>query len=232
MNDPDNPDIFLITSVINTGKNPWSYTNVRSVYSMEDRFQQTLQTIESIRQKMPKNTKIYFAECSDIPEYMIAKLKSATDVFFQFYGNEKIREACLLSKKKGYGELLKTQKVVEYILGTSVPFSRLFKISGRYYLNDSFNSDHFSTQNYCFRKPFPNSVCNPTVVYSVPFQKIRNFLVGLYKSAEEFEHTNQIMYEISMPSQMNPKDCIDCCGVSGYVAIDGTLYEDKLPTDS
>ncbi len=219
-------DIFLITSVINTGNHPWSYTNTRSVFSMEDRFRQSLHTIQTIREKMPEGTRIYFVECSDIPESMEEALKKATDQFFQCKEVPSIRAACIQSTLKGYGELLKTLLVAEYLLRENIQFRRLFKISGRYFLNDSFNSSKFSEESFTFRTPFPNSVCNPTVLYSVPSSLLEHFREGLLRSDEEFRQRTHIMYELSMPKQMNPKQCIDSCGVSGYVAIDGTLYED------
>lgn len=220
-------DICLITSVINTGTNPWSYTNIRSVFSMEERFQQSLTTICSIREKMPADTRIYFAECSDIPEHMEQALKDACDMFFQFKDNENVRSACLNSQKKGYGELLKTKKVMDQLLTDNIPFRRFFKISGRYFVNDSFREEMFSHEAFTFRQPFPNSTCNPTVLYSVPYCKREEFMKGLCQSEHEFQTVSTLMYEISMPSKMIPMHCIDCCGVSGYVAIDGTLYEDK-----
>lgn len=220
-------DILLITSVINTGNNPWSYTSIRSVFTMQQRFEQSKQSIQSIRDKMPKGTKIYFAECSEIPEIMETELSQLCDKFFQFKNDEDVSKGCLQSNKKGLGELLKTQKVVEYIVNEKIPFRRLFKLSGRYYLNSSFSETRFSLHTYSFRYPFPNSSCNPTVLYSVPYTKIQDFLVNLYQSQQEFETKNNMMYEIVMPSKMNPKECVQNCGVSGYVAIDGTLYEDN-----
>ena len=55
-------DLVLITSVINTGKVGWSYTQTRSSYSPEERYNQSLQTIDSIRKYLP-GAKIVFLEC-------------------------------------------------------------------------------------------------------------------------------------------------------------------------
>ena len=46
-------DLVLVTSVINTGKVGWSYTQTRSSYSPEERYNQSLQTIDSIRKYLP-----------------------------------------------------------------------------------------------------------------------------------------------------------------------------------
>jgi hypothetical protein len=45
--------ITLIPSVIMTPNTPLSYTNTRSVYSREERFEQTKLSISSAREKIP-----------------------------------------------------------------------------------------------------------------------------------------------------------------------------------
>jgi hypothetical protein len=223
----DIPDIFCITSVINTGNQPRSYTGIRSGYSMEERYEQSLQTIRSIRQNMPKGTLICFAECSDIPSYMERTLSAECDIFFQFKDDEYVRKACLQSAYKGYGELAKTKKVFEYILQNGISFSRFFKISGRYFLNDSFSERNFSKTSFTFRIPFPNSSCHPTVLYSVSYSNRETFLEQMIELEKEIEHCKDWPgYENLMPPKMNPKQCTPCCGVSGYVGFDKTFYQD------
>ena len=60
-------NLVLITSVINTPKKPLSYSNVRSVFTREERYEQTKKTIQSIREKIP-NYKIMIVECTDFTE--------------------------------------------------------------------------------------------------------------------------------------------------------------------
>ena len=57
-------DLFVITSVINTGHNPWTYTMTRSIYNPQERLFQTIKTIESIRKFT--NAKILLVECSQL----------------------------------------------------------------------------------------------------------------------------------------------------------------------
>lgn len=220
-------DIFCITSVLNTGANPWSYTGSRSKYSMEERYQQSLITIKSIREKMPKETCIIFAECSNIPESMEEVLKKSCDIFFQFKNKPEIADACLNSNKKGHGELLKTKEVITYILENKIQFNRFFKISGRYFLNDSFNASHFSDTDFTFRTPFPNSSCHPTVLYSVGYENKDAFLKGLKQTQDDIERGVWLGYEYMLPLKLNPCKSIQSCGVSGYVGFDGVFYEDK-----
>lgn len=61
-------NIVLITSLINTPTNiPWSYSETRSVFNREERFEQTKQTIKSIKERI-SNYKILIVECTDFIE--------------------------------------------------------------------------------------------------------------------------------------------------------------------
>jgi hypothetical protein len=218
-------DIFLITSVINTGSHAWSYTSVRSTYTPQQRFEQTLKTIESIR-KLADGSRIILAECSKLDTAMEEKLKSEADIYFQLYDIPDIREACLNSDKKGYGELLQTKHVVNYLTTTNMPFRRMFKISGRYFLNESFNKNLFSDSEFSFREPFPNSINYPTVLYSVPNAFLSRYSEAIATSHEEFKADTYRMFELSLPSKCNPVATVKTCGVSGLVAVDNSFYED------
>ena len=46
-------NLILITSVINTPNKPLSYTKNRSVFTRNERFEQTKKTILTVREKVP-----------------------------------------------------------------------------------------------------------------------------------------------------------------------------------
>ena len=75
-------NLVLITSVIAISDKPLSYTKTRSVYSTEDRYNQTLKTIDSVN-KIP-NKIVIFIETSDIPKDMEGKIKSLVDYYINF----------------------------------------------------------------------------------------------------------------------------------------------------
>ena len=60
-------NIVLITSVINTPNRPLSYTKIRSVFSRNERFEQTKETVYSIQKYLP-DSKIIMVECSNLTE--------------------------------------------------------------------------------------------------------------------------------------------------------------------
>ena len=68
-------DLFIITSGINCIKTVgWSYTNIRSVYSYDERLEHTKNTINTIK-KYNNNCEIVLLESSEIKkedeEYLI-----------------------------------------------------------------------------------------------------------------------------------------------------------------
>ena len=74
-------DLFLITSVINTGFKPWTYTGIRSIYTPEQRLDQTInETISSIRSYSPYS-KIFLIECSNLCKEDEDKLINASDYY-------------------------------------------------------------------------------------------------------------------------------------------------------
>jgi hypothetical protein len=221
----NNTDIFLITSVIVTGINAWSYTNVRSTYTADERLQQTYETIASIR-ALCGETKIILAECSELPSEQEDELRSRVDMYFQLYGEPNIRRACLDSNKKGYGELLATQYIVRRLLEEKTPFLRLFKISGRYSLNDSFCRENFSKSAFTFREPFPQTANHPTVLYAVGYPCLPTFANAIEQVDRQFEDDTYEMYELCLPPRCQPMTVVSTCGVSGRVAVDGSLYID------
>jgi hypothetical protein len=216
------PDIFLITSVINTGSNPWSYSSSRSVFNTQQRFEQTLKTIESIR-NLKDDTIIVLSECSELDAIMTDTLIAKTDIFINCCNDEYIKQACIQSDKKGYGEILQTQYTFNKLLDSNIRFQRLFKISGRYWLNKSFKKESFSSTYYTFNKTSTNSPSNCTVLYAVPSNLSEHFKMILM-NCDKVYRSQTIGLEVMMPPLCVPKIEIDCIGVSGYVAVDGNYF--------
>jgi dTDP-4-dehydrorhamnose reductase len=215
-------DVFLITSVIQTGSNAWSYTHIRSVFTPQERFEQTLKTISSIR-ALKDGSRIIVCECSPLDEIMEQILREKSDIYLNCYHNAEIQEACIHTNKKGYGELLQTKYVLQYLDKNHIIFKRMFKISGRYWLTSTFDKSRFSTTDYTFNEILPNSSCHPTVLYSVPYF-LKSHFYGVIKECDEIYHQEPIGLEIILPTRCSPKQSIHGVGVAGYVAVDGTLY--------
>jgi hypothetical protein len=210
-------DLFLITSVICTGNQSWSYCKTRSIFNPEERLEQTLQTIESIR-NLKDDSKILLVECSDIDPTTTSILKDKVDYFLQTYDQEDIRQACLFSHKKGYGEVKQTQYACKYIESNSILFNRLFKISGRYFLNSRFDKLNYSIDKFSFKMYSTDSGC--TVLYSVPYIYFKDYKKHLDFCNEFYQTHPPTGLENLLPCISLPRhDIVQYLGVSGYVAI-------------
>ena len=138
-------NLVLITSVICIENKPLSYTNIRSVYSHKERFEQTKKTIQSIREKIP-NSKIFVVECSNLNEDMTKYLVQNSDYFLNLYEDETIRSNTNgLSKSLGEGTM--TIEAFKYIENKKIMFDNFFKITGRYWLSDNFNYNNFNNDD-------------------------------------------------------------------------------------
>ena len=125
-------DCIIITSVVQTTNKPLSYSEIRSVYSHQQRFEQTLETIDSIRKNIP-NAHILLIECSPPSEWMDI-LKSKVDQFINLEFNETVNN----SLHKGLGE--KTL-LLTALSNLKEEYANIYKISGRYVLIDNWHFD-------------------------------------------------------------------------------------------
>jgi hypothetical protein len=210
-------DIFLVTSVVKTTNTPWSYIPVRSEFSEEERFQQTLQTISSIR-KYHSSAKILVIECSDISQEKNTQLSNLVDYYEQVYHTqEQIRNICQGTTKKGFGETALTLYGVRFLQEKQIPFERLFKICGRYMIDERFDESQYSYEKYTFTGPWDID-CYGTIMYTVPKSLFENYFQNLERTYKFYTHSNNSLERI-LPAECNPKHLVKTLGVSGYVAV-------------
>ena len=151
--------IVIITSVISFVEKKLSYAEKRSVFSPRERLEQTKKTIASIREKIPE-AKIILCE-QGISAESAAELATLVD-YYEYIGNNFLVRKATDSSFKGLGEAIGLLHA-----STLIPkdAARIFKISGRYYLNENFDenlwhgdfvikkySDTMSTRLYYFNK--------------------------------------------------------------------------------
>jgi hypothetical protein len=138
---------FIITSVIHFSKNKLSHSSVRSVFTPAERVTQTIKTVNSIREKIPRATIILLEMGNEknIGVNLIAMVDK-----YVFLGNNKMVKWAVNGKFKGLGEaigLIISRKELQ----TDADF--YCKISGRYFLNNDFDpeiwkGDFFIARNY------------------------------------------------------------------------------------
>jgi hypothetical protein len=215
-------DVFFIPSVINTGNVPWSYYHIRSAHIPDKRYEQTLKTIQTIRDKVP-NVFIILIECSDISPEMTDNLRSKVDHFVQAYTDENVRKVCIDGSAKGHGETVQSILAIEVIKTLTFPIKRIFKISGRYYLNELFDINNFSLTTYTFNKRFIVGGEHHTVLYSVPFELFDHYN-QVFRECLEVYKTQIAHFEGLFPPKCIPASYISCVGVAGYPASSNELW--------
>lgn len=160
-------DCVIVTSIVEITNKPLDWSAVRSIYTHQQRFEQTLETIESIRTYLP-DADIILAECSPDSEYM-KELEKRVDVFINTYPNDMIRD--------GYRKSVCEAQLMLYVFDRVdlTAYKNIFKMTGRYKLTDKFN-------NYAWMKELPagcvtywySSTENPTQSMHTFFYKITN----------------------------------------------------------
>lgn len=128
-----------------------------SAYDEEQRFNQTLETIECIRKKVPESYIVLF-ECSyaSIEEKYKHILRDKCDLFLEFYDEPVLKQIYENLQKRPelitYGKsLLETRGLLNalYVIKQHNLFSdsqRIFKMTGRYLLNDDFNIQDYQSK--------------------------------------------------------------------------------------
>ena len=133
-------DCIIVTSVVQTTDKPLSYSNTRSIYSHQQRFEQTLETINSIRKNMP-GVHILLIECSPPSEWMDT-LKAKVDQFINLEFNEIVNN----SLHKGLGE----KTMLLYALSNlTEEYANIYKITGRYILQNKIEWEPSDLPTFC-----------------------------------------------------------------------------------
>ncbi len=218
-------DIVLLTSVINPGNIPWTYSSVRSAFTPEQRFEQLRGSIQSVRTFLP-SAEIIIIECSDIPESYETILKGSVEHYINLYNEDEIRKICVGSNKKALGEALQTKCALDYIITNKLSFKRFFKLSGRYYLTNKFKEELFSTEKFTFKKRIyggDGSILHSTVLYSFPFSLFIDFYNNLEETIQYCKDHEHRGIEELLPPLCEPKVELEITGASGLVAVENNI---------
>jgi hypothetical protein len=197
-------NIILVSSMINI-------TNKQmTIFSAEERLSQTLNTLKTIRDKIP-NPIIILLEGSNINTEFIHTLYKHVDHLILYSYDEKI-DSYVNNMNKSFGEVYKLLSVVNKL--QTYDFNKIFKISGRYYLNENFNINNF-TDEFISGKIINSAFF--TSLYSVPkkeFVEYKNLLELFLKNNipwVDIEHHIHNFYK----NIKNVKN-IDVIGLEGY----------------
>jgi hypothetical protein len=164
---------FIVTSTIDTP---------HGVFSVEERYNQTLDTFKSIRKHVP-NAKIVFIDNSSTPLFSRISNPECYSEKFRIEMEELVDLWCPVLpnlftiysngiNSKGLGELYMMYEAVKLIEENKLIGKRIFKLSGRYKLTDTFDLTEYDNYvgKYTFKiNPWDmsndNWVTKETVIY-------------------------------------------------------------------
>lgn len=220
--------LFIITSVISIVDRKLNYSKTRSIYSQEERIQQTKHTVASIRKVSPGAT-IWLVE---------GGADSWQDIDFGcdryiYVGNRsKVRKA-VDSQYKGVGEAEMLLSVIENIKD----FSFVFKISGRYCLNrqfhiDDYDFERFNFKNYTKKADYIGESkyvkgSHSTRLYGVPFERINMWKRALRRSVFVMKITGMGIENVMCRYLQGDVMFYHAyLGIEGNVAVNGEKIEE------
>jgi len=171
-----NKNVILITSKIYVSNVQFSYVNTRSIYTVEERLIQTIQTIESIRNKIPDSYIILMDTSLFHNKDYFNKLNESVDIFINITDNEFLNFYTNECIYKFMSDL--SQQIAFYMSFLrnclDCQIKNFFKISGRYYLNNNFNYEIYNNENNIFK--INKNVKDREYFYTSFFKLNKNFL--------------------------------------------------------
>ena len=210
--------LFLITSVIKVTDSNFE----KSFCNHPRRQHETLKTIYSIREKVP-DVKIFLVECSDMSNEQENFLKEKVDIFLNLSSQSNISE--IVSKSKSRGEKMMILRSLEYLEKEKIEYESLFKISGRYWLNNNFNIDNFINDSYTVKFVENNNLLSN--FFKLPKRLVLNFKEYLNTTdIIDYEFKNYFTRFIkSLNDEENKKEIRDKIGVSGFKSMNGKFID-------
>ncbi len=209
-------NVVLITSkIIVDNSLSYTYSNKRSVYTSEERFQQTENTISSIRLYIP-NSHIILFDNSNFSVIEHEKINNLVDNFINITNDPILDYYTDKTNNKIFGELLQMIYVYKYFLINYDFFSinHFFKISGRYFINDNFNYNNYNNKESIFK--FSEFKKN---YYFTSFYKIdKNVLQDFFENIIQLFHNLHLYlkydYEIVIPGLIKDKKLLTILGIT------------------
>jgi hypothetical protein len=220
-------NVVLISSIIYTPTTPLSYSKTRSVFSAQDRFDQTKKTIQTIRDKIP-NSFIILLECSDLSDEMESYIKKHTNVCLNMYSNIELRNN-MFSPSKSLGESTQIKHGLQYIKDTMdvTTISSIIKISGRYWLSDVFSYPLFDIDKVvvkCINSKKDNVF---TALYKIPIAYLEQYLHHIETSKDDYIKCIGLEVNFAKFIQTIPdenKIFVSPIGLDGFVSVNGNKY--------
>ena len=150
---------FIVGSAIEVNnKHPLTYNPVRSYFSNEERFRQTVMTIAALDQVSDSDTVIYLVDTSENWQMYQNLFSYQKNLKFVSVKNElpEIYDIITTHPQKSYCECLLMATFVKKYKQELSEFDYTFKLSGRYFIDGSFDTtlfNKYNTDKIFFKQP-------------------------------------------------------------------------------
>jgi len=243
METPNSKSLFLVSSAIHSN---------HGIYSDEERLQQTIKTCESIIERVPNDADVDIfildGGTKALSDQEKKSLEPYVDSFYEFHDNQTVKEI----QKSNNWDIVKN--MIELLMYGSFyremtnsimsDYDRVFKLSGRYVLNNKFNyQSHLSCkQKILIRGPY-TSQFSSEVTDGIKLQymsrlwsfdsKLTPYIADIYKNM--FHHMNDrlskngyIDIEHLLAAHLRTDLIVlsSLIGVEGQIAPNGVLVSD------
>jgi hypothetical protein len=221
-NNNSKKNIVLITSKIYVSEYPFSYSNIRSSYTSEERFQQTIETIESIKKHIP-NYFIVLFDNSKFSKYEIDTLKKMVDEFINITNDELLNYYTDIHETKAFADI--SQQIAFYdVFLKNIHINdiqNLFKISGRYLINENFNYSHYDNNNNIMKQN--EKITNRPYFFTCFYKLDKSILVSYFNQLKIIRENKESYYNVDcqtiIPSIINNLTTLDNLGITQRIAI-------------
>jgi hypothetical protein len=219
---------ILITSVIHPAEFSLNYTIKRSIFTPKERLSQTIETINSVKKHFPES-RIVLADCSldngHIENQELQDAMSSGNIILDLSNDSSVSK-WVHSSNKNMGEC----SIVNSTLSKLNLQGEIYKLSGRYTLENSFNSNIFDkNKNYNVRTihtAWEGLVCLSSfyrVANSVCYTKLVDFVCQKYlKEQNKYISMEKMLYMFLNTIEENTYQSIDSIlGIRGEIAPTG-----------
>lgn len=211
---------FFVVSVIQPHSSmPFTY-GCRSIFSVSERKEQTLKTVQSIKQHYPQ-ADIIFIEGGATSDNGIKK--TVTKYFH--IGNNPIIKRAVNNRSKAWGELILTAST----MFTWFKYNYVFKLSGRYWLNGNVDYQKFTDEKNRITglDIYKDRSQISTRLIGIPKSCYFRFLYALVRRIWKVPNSNTV-YEAYLLKGLTLKSIrfIPKIGVSGLTGVTNELIEE------
>jgi hypothetical protein len=213
-------NVVIISSKIIVSSNAFSYSDTRSIYTTKERYEQTLNTIKSIKKYIP-NFYIIFIDNSILPELYCETIKNEVDVFINDTTNKQMNYYTNIGKYKAYGEISQLYNVLPILKKLNIKVNNIFKISGRYIINDKFRYTLYNNDKNIFKH---NIKVTDRLYYYTSFYKIKHVeqfikvIEKLYATILSSNIYDNMDLEVLLPVCYD-KTLVSNLGITQYIAV-------------